>query len=166
MKTIKRLLFPVLLVAACVIVHCWQHAVNNLLLPYLLHNEIIPLAIMSPALLALTFFASYVMLKQSDTKKPILRSFLSLGAMLLIVLAVALVFLSHTATRYAGVLPVPVLPDLPVGTTMTVLTALFVLHLTGLLIVRLIKEKPGSRRIVLSVIGWVLLNAFLFLITT
>ena len=86
--------------------------------------------------------------------------------MLLIVLAVALVFLSHTATRYAGVLPVPVLPDLPIGIMMMVFTVLFVLHLTGLLIVRLIKEKPGSRRIVLSVIGWVLLNTFLFLITT
>ena len=166
MKTIKKLLFPVFLVAACVIVHYWQHSINNLLLPYLLHNEVVPLAIMTSLLLASTFFATYVMLKQSDTKRPILRSFLSVGAMLLIVLAVAFVFLSHVATRYAGVLPIPTLPDLPVGIAMTVFTALFILHLTGLLIFRIIKERPGSRRIILCVIGWVLLNAFLFLITT
>ena len=121
---------------------------------------------MTPLLLALTFFATYIMLKQSDTKKPILRSFLSVGAMLLMILAVALVFLNHVAARYAGVLPVPILPDLPIGIALAVFTALFVLHLTGLLIFRIIKERPGSRRIILCVIGWVLLNAFLFLITT
>ena len=47
----------------------------------------------------------------------------------------------------------------------TLIAALCVLHLTGLLIARFVKQKTKPGLIVISTIGWVLLNCLLFVLT-
>ncbi len=163
MKTIRKLLFPLLLTAACFVVWFWQNAVASL--PYLPNNCIVPLGILTPSLLALTFFATLVMEKQSGTPAPIRRSLVSTAAMLLPILATGVFFLSFVSYRYAGVLPVLVLPNWPTGIVTLILALLCVLHLTGLLICRLFKKEYGAKQIVPALIGWLGLNACLFLVT-
>ena len=164
MKTTKRLIFPVLLTLVCCVVHGWQHAVAGL--PYLPYNEIVPLAVLTPLLLILTFFTTFVLLKQSGSRRPVSGSFLSTAAMLLPIGVTATTFLSYCARRFAGILPVLILPDFPGGVVTMIVTALCVAHLTGLFICRLVKEKAGPVRVVFSTLGWLLLNAVLFFITT
>lgn len=163
MKTIRKLLFPLLLTAACFVVWFWQNAVASL--PYLPNNCIVPLAILTPALLALTFLATLTLEKQSGAARPVLRSCISTAAMLLPILATGVFFLSFVSYRYTGVLPVLVLPNWPTGIVTLILTLLCVLHLTGLLICRLAKRRYGPRQIVPAAVGWIVLNACLFLVT-
>ena len=98
MKTMKKLLFPLLLILTCGVVHYWQHAVASL--PYLPYNCILPLGVLTPALPVLTFLTTFVLLKQSETPKPILRSFLSVAAMFLPIIATAVFFLSFLTYRF------------------------------------------------------------------
>lgn len=165
MKKSNKLIFPLLLVATCCVVHFWQHNVANL--PYLPLNWIVPLAVSTPLLPVLTFFTTLVMLKQAEVKRPVARSFISAGAMLALLIATAVYFLSYLTYRYAAALP-PLLrlPDWPSGTVIMIVTALCVLHLTGLLIYRLVTQKAGAKRAIAAAASWVMLNGCLFLVTT
>lgn len=164
MKTIRKAAFPILLILADVAVHFWQHAIASL--PYLPLNGVVPLSILTPSLLILSFFATFALMKQSHTLKPIRRSFLSAAAMLVPILATGVFFLSYLTYRYAAPLRVPVLPDWPVGIVTMIITALCVAHLTGLLICAFVKQKTAPKRAIPAAAGWFLLNACLFLITT
>ena len=163
MKTVRKLLFPLLLIAACGVVWFWQNAVASL--PYLPNNCIVPLAIMTPALLVLVFFTTYVTEKQSGASRPVLRSVISTAAFLLPLVATAVFFLSFVSYRYAGILPVLVLPNWPTGIATAIFAVLCILHLTGLLICRFIKKKYGCRQIIPASVGWIVLNVCLFLVT-
>lgn len=165
MKIVKKLLFPLLLILTCGVVHYWQHAVASL--PYLPYNCIVPLGVMTPALPVLTFLTTFVLLKQSKTPKSVSRSFLSVAAMFVPLLMTAVFFLSFLTYRYAAAMPpLLVLPNWPTGNVMMIITALCVLHLTGLLIYRFVKQKYTAKQIIPAAIGWLLLNCCLFLITT
>ncbi|MBR2732247.1 MAG: hypothetical protein IKD72_09740 [Clostridia bacterium] len=163
MKQLKKLLFPFLLVAACCVVHFWQNAVASL--PYLPFNCIVPLGILTPLLLILTFFATYVMLRQSGTARPVLRAFLGVAGMLVPVLMTLVFFLSFVSYRFAGKLPVLVLPNWPTGIVTAILAGLCILHLTGLLICRCKKQQYGVRQVLPIFAGWIVLNVCLFLMT-
>ena len=139
MKTVKQYAFPVLLVLACGTVWYWQHALASL--PYLPMNEVIPLAVRTPLLLLLTFAASFALLKTCGTPRPVLRALLSTAAMLAIILAQGLFFLSFLTYRFAAPLPAPRLPDWPVGIVTCIVAALCAAHLTGLLIYGFAKQK-------------------------
>lgn len=165
MKKLQKYFFPFFLVAACVVVYCWQHGLPGLILPYLPNKEPLSLGLLTPALLILTFLATFVMQKQSGAKKPVVGAVISTAAMLIPVLLAGLYFLNYAAHRYAGVLPVVTFPELPMGYAVMAITALCVLHLTGLLICRFVKQKTKPGLIVLSTIGWVLLNCVLFILT-
>ena len=165
MKKLQKYFFPLLLVATCCVVYCWQHGLPGLILPYLPNKEPLSLGLLSPALLILTFFTTFVLQKQSGAKKPVVGAIISTAAMLIPILLAGLHFLNYAAHRYAGVLPVPTFPELPMGYAVMVITTLCVLHLTGLLIARFILQKTKPGLIVLSTIGWVLLNCFLFILT-
>lgn len=160
---LKKAAFPCLLICACVTVWFWQHAAASL--PYLPLNGVVPLGIMTPALPVLAFFTALVMLKQSASPRPVLRAFLAALAMLAPILGLGVFFLSYLSYRFAAVLPVPVLPDWPTGIVTLVIAVLCVLHLTGLLVFRLVKQKAGAKRAIPAAAGWLLLNACLFLIT-
>ena len=164
MKTIKKLIFPLLLTLTCCVVYFWQHNVANL--PYLPLNWVVPLVVLTVSLLILTFFTSFVMLKQGKIKRPVLRSFLSTGAMLAILLATAVYFLSFLTYRFAAAMPpLPKLPDWPTGISVMVIAALCIIHLTGLLISRLKTEKAGLKRVIGTAAGWIILNVCLFFVT-
>ena len=163
MKTVKKLLFPLLLTAACCVVWFWQNAVASL--PYLPYNCIVPLAVMTPGLLILTFLTTLVTEKQSETAKPVLHAFISTAAMLLPLVATGVFYLSFVSYRYAGILPVLVLPNWPTGIVTAIITLLCVLHLTGLMISRFVKRKYGWKQIVPACVGWILLNVCLFFVT-
>ena len=163
MKSIKKLLFPPLLVAACTVVWFWQNAVASL--PYLPNNCIVPLGIMTPVLLILTFFTTFVMEKQSGVPKSVQHSFISTAAMLALVLATGVFFLSFVSYRYAGILPVLVLPNWPTGIVTVVIAVLCILHLTGLLVCRCVRQKYGFRHIFAAFACWIILNICLFLVT-
>ena len=164
MKTVKKLIFPILLILTCGVVHFWQNAAASL--TYLPMNEVLPLGILTPALPVLTFFTTFALLKQSKTSKPVRRSLLSTAAMLAIILAVGIYFLSYLSYRFAAVLPVLVLPDWPAGKMTMFITFLCLTHLTGLLICGFIKLKTPKNRVIAASVGWFLLNACLFLVTT
>ena len=164
MKTIKKAVFPVLLILSCVAVHFWQHAIASL--PYLPKNGIAPLAVLTPGLLVLTYLTAYTLLRQSKTPHPVRGSLLSAGAMLAIMLATGVYFLSFLTYRFAAVLPVLVLPDFPTGIVTMIITAACIILLTALLICRFVKEKAAAKRWVPAAVGWLLLNACLFLLTT
>ena len=164
MKTVKKLIFPILLALTCGVVHFWQNAAASL--TYLPMNEVVPLGILTPALLVLTFFTTFALLKHCKTDKPVRRSLLSTAAMLAIVLAVGIYFLSYLSYRFAAVLPVPVLPDWPSGTVAMIVTFLCIAHLTGLLIYWFVKRKMPKKRVIAAAVCWFLLNACLFLVTT
>lgn len=163
MSKTARFVFTILLVMTCCVVYFWQHFVTNLI--YLPKSWIVTLAILTPALLALTFFTTYALMYDTRTRKPILRSCISTAAMLLPILIAGLHLLNYAACRYAGVLPVYPWFDLPVGIVMNAVSALLIVHLTALLICRLIKTKAKALRIILSSIGWIALNGCLWLIT-
>ena len=164
MKRINQILFPILLIVDCFIVHYWQHGIASL--PYLPKNQIVPLAVWTPLLLIATYFAAFTLLKGTNAKKPALRAMFALLAMPVPVIIAGMVFLSYAARRYAGILPVLVLPDLPGGIMTMIVTALCIAHLTGLLVYSFVKQKPSTKRIVLSSVGWALLNLLLWLVTT
>ncbi|MCR5041212.1 MAG: hypothetical protein K6C36_03805 [Clostridia bacterium] len=165
MKAVKKSAFPILLVLTCFTVHFWQHAVASL--PYLPNNGIIPLSVLTPTLLVLTFLTTYVMLRQSRTARPVRRSLLSAAGMLVPVLATGVFFLSYLTYRYAAVLPVfIVLPDWPTGIVTMIITLSCLVHLTALLICRFIKQKTGAGVVIAAAVGWLLLNCLLFLVTT
>ncbi|MBR6005180.1 MAG: hypothetical protein IK063_03020 [Clostridia bacterium] len=164
MKTLKKLLFPFFLVLTCGVVWFWQHSVASL--PYLPYNCIVPLGIMTPSLIVLTFITSLILLKQSETAKPVLRTFLSTAAMFVPVIATAVFFLSFVSYRFSeAVLPVLVLPNWPTGIATLIITALCIIHLTGLLAYRLAKKKAGLKYNIAAAAGWIVLNVGLFLIT-
>ncbi len=164
MKSIKTLLFPVLLTATCCVVYFWQNSVASL--PYLPYNCIVPLGILTPSLLILTFITTLSTEKESGASKPVLHSFISLAAMFLPVLATLVFFLSFVSYRFSeAVLPVIVLPNWPTGIVTAIITALCIIHLTGLLISRFVKMKYGPKQIIPAFACWILLNACLFLIT-
>ena len=163
MKTVKRYAFPVLLILSCGTVWFWQHALASL--PYLPNNEVVPLAVMTPLLLAFTFFASFALLKTCGTPRPMLRSLLSTAAMLALVLAAGVFFLSFLTYRFAAPLPVLRLPDWPVGVVICIVAVLCVSHLTGLLLYGLIKKKTPGKRFIPALLGWFLLNFCLALLT-
>ena len=164
MKKSNTLLFPLLLVATCCVVHFWQHNVANL--PYLPLNWIVPLVVLTPMLPVLTFFTTLVLLRQGETPKPVLRSFISAGAMFALLLATAVFFLSFLTYRFAAALPpLLVLPDWPTGTVIMIIAALCIVHLTGLLIYRLVTQKCKPARVIAAAAGWIALNFCLFLIT-
>lgn len=163
MKTVRKLLFPLLLTAAVCVVWFWQNAVASL--PYLPNNCIVPLAVMTPTLLILVFLTTFATEKQSGTSKPVLRSCISTAAMLLPLAATGVFFLSFVSYRYAGILPVLVLPNWPTGIVTLIITALCVLHLTGLLISRFIRQKYSFKRIIPAAVGWIVLNLCLFFVT-
>ena len=165
MKKLQKYFFPLLLVATCCIAYCWQHGLPGLILPYLPNKEPLSLGLLSPALLILTFLTTFVLQKQSGAKKPVVGAIISTAAMLIPLLLAGLYFLNYAAHRYAGVLPVLTFPELPMGYAVMVITTLCVLHLTGLLIARFVKQKTKPGLIVLSTIGWVLLNCILFVVT-
>ena len=164
-KLIQKAAFPLLLILTCVILHFWQHAGASL--PYLPMNGLLPLATLSPALFALTFFTTFVLLKQTKTPHPVGRSLLSMLVMLAVVLALGVVFVSDLSSRFAAVLPpLPRLPDWPTGKATLLTTILLVGHLTGLLITYFVKRKTPAKSAVPAAVGWVLLNVILFIITT
>lgn len=163
MRTVKRYAFPVLLILSCGTVWFWQHALASL--PYLPNNEVVPLAVMTPLLLAFTFFASFALLKTCGMPRPVLRAVCSTAAMLALVLAAGVFFLSFLTYRFAAPLPVLQLPDWPVGVVMLIVATLCVSHLTGLLLYGLIKKKTPVRRFVPALLGWFLLNFCLALLT-
>ena len=107
-RFLKKAAFPCLLTCACVTVWFWQHAAASL--PYLPLNGVVPLGIMTPALPVLAFFTAFVMLKQSNTPRPVFRALLAALAMLAVILGLGVYFLSYLSYRFAAVLPVPVLP--------------------------------------------------------
>lgn len=164
MKTFKNLLFPLLLTATCCVVHFWQHSVASL--PYLPYNCIVPLGILTPALLILTFLTTLVLLKQSETARPVLRSLVSTAAMLLPVIATLVFFLSFVSYRFSeAILPVIVLPNWPTGIVTLLISVCCILHLTGLLVYRLIRKKAGAGHNAAALAGWIALNVCLFLLT-
>lgn len=163
MKTVKRYAFPVLLILSCGTVWFWQHALDSL--PYLPNNEVVPLAVMTPLLLAFTFFASFALLKTCGTPRPVLRAVCSTAAMLALVLAAGVFFLSFLTYRFAAPLPVLRLPDWPVGVVICIVAVLCVSHFTGILLYGLIKKKTPVRRFVPALLGWFLLNFCLALLT-
>lgn len=165
MKRSYKALFPILLVLACIVVYCWQHAFVNLILPYLPSNEIVYLVVFTFLLFFLTFFATFVLTKQSGASHPFRRSLVSVAGMLFPVVIAGAFVLSYAARRYAGILPVIILPDVPLGVVMIVVTALCALHLTGLLICRFIKQKSKLYVVIPALLGWVVLNGCLFLFT-
>ena len=161
---IKKAAFPVLLVLTCVTLHFWQHAASSL--PYMPMNGLVPLATLSPALFALTFLTTFVLLRQSGTPKPVLRALLSTAVMLAVVLILGVIYVGFLSHRFAAILPpIPPLPDWPTGIATVITTVLLVLHLTGLLIYRFKKQKTSVKRAVLASAGWLILNLCLFLIT-
>ena len=164
MKTIKKAASPLLLLLGCFALWFWQHAVASL--PYLPLNGVVPLGVLTPALLVLTFLAAFAMLRQSGTKRPVLRSLLWTGAMLLPILATGVYFLSYLSYRFAAVLPVPVLPDWPTGITTMIIAFVCAAVLTALMIRGLAIRKAEPKLAVPAVIDWLLLNCCLFLITT
>ncbi len=163
MKTVKKYAFPVSLILACCTVWYWQHALASL--PYLPMNEVIPLAVRTPLLLLLTFAASFALLKTCGTPRPVLRALLSTAAMLAIILAQGLFFLSFLTYRFAAPLPAPRLPDWPVGVVTCIVAALCAAHLTGLLIYGLAKQKTPLKHRIPALVGWLLLNFCLALLT-
>ncbi len=163
MKTVKKYAFPVSLILACCTVWYWQHALASL--PYLPMNEVIPLAVRTPLLLLLTFAASFALLKTCGTPRPVLRALLSTAAMLAIILAQGLFFLSFLTYRFAAPLPAPRLPDWPVGIVTCIVAALCAAHLTGLLIYGLAKQKTPLKHRIPALVGWLLLNFCLALLT-
>ncbi len=165
MKKLQKYFFPLLLIVTCCIAYCWQHGLPGLILPYLPNKEPLSLGLLSPALLILAFLTTFVLQKQSGAKKPVVGAIISTVAMLIPVLLAGVQFLNYAARRYAGVLPVLTFPEFPIGYAVMAITALCVLHLTGLLIARFVKQKTKSGLIVLSTIGWVLLNCILFIVT-
>ena len=163
MKTVKQYAFPVSLILACCTVWFWQHALASL--PYLPMNEVIPLAVRTPLLILLTFAASFALLKTCGTPRPVLRALLSTAAMLAIILAQGLFFLSFLTYRFAAPLPAPRLPDWPVGVVTATVAALCEAHLTGLLVYGLVKKKTPAKRGLPALLGWLLLNLCLALLT-
>lgn len=163
MKTVKQFAFPALLVLACCTIWFWQHALASL--PYLPMNEVVPLAVLTPLLLVLTFAASFALLKTCGTPRPVRRALLSTAAMLAIVLAQGVFFLSFLTYRYAAPLPVPRLPDWPVSIVTCIVAALCAAHLTGLLLYGLVKQKTPVKHRVPALLGWLLLNLCLALLT-
>ncbi len=164
-KLIQKAAFPLLLTVTCVVLHFWQHAGASL--PYLPMNGLLPLATLSPALFALTFLTTFVLLKQTKTPHPVWRSLLSMLAMLGVVLVLGVVFVSYLSYRFAAVLPpLPRLPDWPTGKATMLTTALCAAHLTGLLVTYFVKRKTPAKYIIPASVGWLLLNLCLFLITT
>lgn len=164
MKNTKKFIFPVLLVITLGVVYFWQHSVASL--PYLPYNCIVPLGILTPSLLIMTFLTTLALLKQTGTTHPVRRSFLSLGAMFVPVLMTLVFFLSFVSYRFSeAVLPVIVLPNWPTGIMTMIITVLCVAHLTGLLIYALAKGKASPKAKAAAVTGWILLNICLFLLT-
>ena len=163
MKTVKQFAFPVLLVLACGTVWYWQHALASL--PYLPMNEVVPLAVLTPLLLVLTFAASFSLLKTCGTPRPVRRALLSTAAMLALVLAQGVFFLSFLTYRYAAPMPVPRLPDWPVSIVTCIVAALCAAHLTGLLLYGLVKQKTPVKHTVPALLCWLLLNLCLALLT-
>ncbi|MCR5150492.1 MAG: hypothetical protein K6B52_04650 [Clostridiales bacterium] len=163
MKTVKNLLFPLLLTGTCCVVYFWQNSVASL--PYLPFNCIVPLAILTPLLLVLTFLTTFVMLRQNETSKPVKKSIISTLGMFVPVVMTLVFYLSFVSYRFAGILPVIVLPNWPTGIVTAIIAAMCIIHLTGLLICRFIKQKFGAKQIVASSIGWAILNLCLFLAT-
>ena len=163
MKNIKKLLFPLFLVITCAVVYFWAHSVASL--PYLPYNCAVPLGILTPALLILTFITSLAMLKQIESSKPVRRSLLSTLAMLVPVVLTGVYFLSYLSYRHAAVLPVLNLPDWPTGITTLFITALCIIHLTALLIYKLTKEKAGTGHVVPAAAGWIIINCCIFFLT-
>lgn len=165
MKTLRKCAFPALLIASAFVVHYWQHAIASL--PYLPMNCVVPLAVLTPALLLLTFLTALAMLKTAKTAKPVRRALLALAAMFALVLATGVYFLSFLTYRFAAVMPpVPVLPDWPTGIVTMIITFLCLGVLTGLLVSYFVKRKTPAKYAIPAAIGWVLLNACLFLVTT
>ena len=162
MKTVKRYAFPVFLILSCGTVWFWQHALDSL--PYLPNNEVVPLAVMTPLLLAFTFFASFALLKTCGTPRPVLRAVCSTAAMLALVLAAGVFFLSFLTYRFAAPLSVLQLPDWPVGVVMLIVAALCAAHLTGLLICGFVKKNTPGKRVIPALLGWFLLNFCLILL--
>ena len=164
MKTRKRFIFPVMIVITLGVVYFWQHSVANL--PYLPYNCIVPLGILTPLLLITTFITTLSLLKQTEPPHPVLRSFLSTGAMFVPVLMTLVFFLSFVSYRFSeAVLPVIVLPNWPTGIMTLIITALCVAHLTGLLICNIAKGNASSKAKAAAITGWILLNTCLFLLT-
>ncbi len=165
MKTLRKPLFPVLLIASCVTVYFWQNTLASL--TYLPYNCVAPLGVMTPAILVLTFLTTFILLRQSGKTRPVLKSFLGAFVMLLTTLSAGVYFLSYLSYRFAAVLPVfIVLPDWPTGIISIAVAALCIVHLTALLICRLVWKKRNIKFVIAAVIGWLLLNACLFLVTT
>ena len=164
MKIIKKTLFPVLLILTCISVYFWQHYFA--LLTYLPNNVITPIAVLTPAVLILTFFTTFTLMKQTERNRPVLRSFGSTAVILLFLLIAGRHMLNLAARRFAGIMPVLVLPEFPTGHIMMIVTILCVVHLSVLLAIRLRSEEAGALHKVLSVIGWFLLNIFLLLTAT
>lgn len=163
MKTVKNILFPLLITGTCCVVHFWQNSVASL--PYLPFNCIVPLAVLTPSLLILTFLTTFIILKQCKTSKPVKKSIISTLGMFVPVLMTLVFYLSFVSYRFAGILPVIVLPNWPTGIVTAIITAMCIIHLTGLLICRLKKQKYSAKQIVVSSIGWAVLNLCLFLVT-
>ena len=163
MRTVKKYAFPALLIFACVTVWFWQHALASL--PYLPMNQVVPLGVLTPLLLVLTFFASFALLRTCRTPRPVLRALLSTAAMLALVLAAGVFFLSFLTYRFAAPLPVLRLPDWPVGVVTCIVAALCSAHLTGLLIYGLVKRHTPANRTLPALLGWGLLLICLMLLT-
>ncbi len=164
MKTVKKMIFPLLLLLDCCAVYFWQHSVASL--PYLPRNCIVPLGILTPTLIVLTFAATNAMLKSCGTSRPVLRSFIGAAAMLIPIAATGVFFLSYLTYRYAAALPVLVLPDWPVGIVTMLITAVCLIQITALPVCLFIKKKISIKRAIPAAVVWILLNGCLFLITT
>ena len=161
---LKKAAFPVLLVLTCITLYFWQHAAASL--PYMPMNGLVPLATLSPALFALTFLTTFVLLRQCGTPKPALRALLCTAVMLAVVLILGVIYVGFLSHRFAAILPpIPTLPDWPVGIATLITTLLLALQLTGLLIYRFKKQKTPAKRAALAFVGWVLLNLCLILVT-
>ena len=163
MKSKSRFLFPVLLVLTCTAVYAWQHFFAGL--TYLPNNVILPVAVLTPVLLILTFFTTLSLMKLTGTGRPVLRSFAGTAAMLVPVLVAGVHMLNYAARRFAGILPVKVLPEFPGGIILLTATLLGVLHLTVLLAIRLKKTGAGAKHVALSAAGWIILNVCLLVLT-
>ncbi len=164
MKTLRKPLFPVLLILTCVTVYFWQNALASL--TYLPYNCVAPLGVTTPAILVLTFLTAFTLLRQSGKSRPVLKSLLGAFVMLLTILSAGVCFLSYLSYRFAAVLPVfIVLPDWPTGIVSMVAAILCIVQLTALLICRLVWKKRNIKCVTGAAIGWILLNACLFLIT-
>ena len=157
-KKLRPYLFALFLVLSCCAVHGWHHVTVSLF--YLPNNEIVPLSILTPFILA-----TYTLQKDSGARRPVATALISTAAMLFLLLAGGLHLINYAARRYAGVMPFPTWQELPTGMVMLSVAALSVLHLTGLLICRFVKKKAKATPIVLSSIGWLLINICLFFIT-